>query len=329
MFIDGLIGLNKVEYNNKHYTLPILCPQDGISFQPQFDPNIIIPTQSPIIQTMNQVWDLQNFATPRQPVSAGFISESARAFMFNSLVVVPRILDMPIKLSGSLEYRIPRIARQFMPAIQQIANYQLAANPDGNIDELCYITIDGGWVEPGNLQREAACHVDGFQGARWIPKRKVNHTYTFSNVLPTFYYVQPFDFSQLDERKHNFFFEMNDQVQDSDSAFAWQPQPFEIVLMDGYTVHRGSEATKRVFRYFVRLSYEVRIFDRMGNAHNPLFDYNWEMVERDIEQLNLVRFRTNGDPANGCFPWQRPDGTPHTDRRIKTKPNLRLPRPPK
>lgn len=326
MLMDGLLRIDHVEYNNKHYTLPIFCPEGGITFQPLHDPRIVVSTSSPIIQTMNQVWDLENFKTSRHPVSAGFIPEQLRNFMFNSHTVLPRTLDMPIKMPGSLEYRIPRIARQFVPSIQHVANFQQAANPHGHIDEFCYITIDGGWVEPGNLQREAACHVDGFQGARWNPKRKVNHTYTFSNVLPTFYYVQPFDFSLLDESKHNFFFEMNDQVQDSDSAFAWQPQPFEIVLMDGYTVHRGSEATKRVFRYFVRLSYEVRIFDRMGNAHNPLFDYNWEMVERDIEQLHLTRFRTGGDPANGCFPWQRTDGTPHEDRRIKTKPNLRLPR---
>ena len=59
-------------------------------------------------------------------------------------------------------------------------------------------------VEPGVLQREAPCHVDGFQGARWDPKVRLNHTYTMGDAVPTTYYEQPFDFTRLDEKVHNF-----------------------------------------------------------------------------------------------------------------------------
>ena len=65
-----------------------------------------------------------------------------------------------------------------------------------------------------------------------------------------------------------------------------------------------------------------RVFDRLGNAHNPLFDYAWEMVERDIEQLRLVPFRANGDPSLNVFPWQALDGSPLPDDAPKTKPRL-------
>lgn len=325
MLTEGLLSVDRFEYNGKHYAVPVFCPKDGINLRPNpvgcSSPSV--PADSPIIQKLNSIWDLENFKVSRCPVSVGFIPEGKRARMFSSENVVPRTLDMPIKFPGS-EFRIPRVFSQFVPLIQQVADYELLINRQCYDEYYCYMTVDGGYVNPGDLQREASCHVDGFQGPRWNPKVRCNHTYTVSNVLPTVFYVQPFNFDELDDSKHNFFFEMNHQVQQTDSASAWQSQPFEITLMDCYTVHRGSEATERVFRYFIRLSFEVRIFDRLGNAHNPLFAYDWPMVERDIEQLGLSVFRKDGDPCNSLFPWQQPDGSAHPDRRIKTKPNLRL-----
>jgi hypothetical protein len=143
-------------------------------------------------------------------------------------------------------------------------------------------------------------------------------------VLPTAYYVQPFDLRALDERVHDFFWEMNAQVADTREAHRWQPRPAELTLMDCYCVHRGVEADHRTPRTWLRLSFEERrrVFDRLGNAHNPCFDYAWDMVERDIEQLHLIPFRTAGDPSHHVFPWQSLDGTPLPPGAPKTKPRL-------
>ena len=124
---------------------------------------------------------------------------------------------------------------------------------------------------------------------------------------------------------HDFFWEMNAQVADTDEVFRWQPRAAELTVMDCYCVHRGVEASARIHRTWFRLSFEERrrVFDRLGNAHNPLFDYAWEMVERDIEQLRLVPFRANGDPSLNVFPWQALDGSPLPDDAPKTKPRLR------
>lgn len=164
--------------------------------------------------------------------------------------------------------------------------------------------------------------MDGFQGSRQA-KTKINHTYVVSDHVPTTYYVQPFDFSHLDETRHNFFWEMNKIVAENNSAYAWRPEESEINLIDAYTVHRGSEATERVYHTWIRLSFEVRVFDRLGNAHNPLFSYDWKMVPGDIEGLNLVVFDETIDPSLRVFPWQREDGRTHDDCNINTKPNLR------
>ena len=129
----------------------------------------------------------------------------------------------------------------------------------------------------------------------------------------------------LDERVHDFFWEMNAQVADTAEAHRWQPRPAELTLMDCYCVHRGVEAEARTFRTWLRLSFEERrrVFDRLGNAHNPLFDYAWPMVERDIEALGLVAFRPDGDPSLRVFPWQAEDGTALPAGAAKTRPRLR------
>ncbi|MCE9580714.1 MAG: hypothetical protein K8W52_46770 [Deltaproteobacteria bacterium] len=140
-------------------------------------------------------------------------------------------------------------------------------------------------------------------------------------------YVQPFDFAGLDERVHDYFWEMNAQVADTDEAHRWQPRDGELTLMDAYCVHRGVEnpTDRPLFRTWLRLSFEERrrIFDRLGNAHNPLFDYAWSMVERDIEALGLIAFRRDGDPSHAVFPWQALDGSRLPAGARKTGPRLR------
>jgi len=43
------------------------------------------------------------------------------------------------------------------------------------------------------------------------------------------------------------------------------------------------------FRTFLRISFDVKEFDRLGNTLNPLFDYKWEMTPREV-QSGLIRY---------------------------------------
>jgi hypothetical protein len=307
-------------YRGKHFTVPSLS-QDGVFLEPRPEENAAaIPGDSPIIQALNQTWDLKNFKIPRRPVSLGLLPpEEREAFSRRG---APRTLDLPIKFPGS-EFRLPKELEQFRAVVQRVANYEAALN-GGCFDEYyCYLTVDQGLVRPGALQREAPCHVDGFQGARWNPKVRNNHTYVISDSIPTVYYAQPFEVEHLDEARHNFFWEFNRQVALTNSEHAWRPAPYELNLMDCYTVHRGDNAEEETFRTWLRLSFEVRIFDRLGNAHNPLFRYDWKMVPRDIEGLNLVAYDPEGDPSLRVFPWQQLDGSAYPERHKRTQPKLK------
>lgn len=308
----------KIEYRGKHYTIPVFDPADPVLLTPRPLVDLDLPTDSPILAKLGTTWDLENFKIPRRPVRLGLVPEPERAALTRR--GLPRTLDLPIKFPGS-EFRLPAAFAQLRALVQRVADVELAINPHHYDEYYCYMTVDQGDVPAGNLQREAPCHVDGFQGARWAPKVRINHTYTVSDVLPTAYYVQPFDFTALDEARHNFFFEMNRQVAATNSAHEWHAAPWELTLMDAYSVHRGAAAPVPTPRTWIRLSFEVRIFDRLGNAHNPLFRYDWPMVPRDIEGLHLETFAP-GDPTLSVFPWQAVDGTPHSDRQ-RTQPNLR------
>jgi hypothetical protein len=320
---EGVLRWDRQAYRGKHYLLPIFDTAGGITLIAR--PERARPPASPdgrVIAGIHGSWDIREFLRPRRPASLGVLD--ADELVTFTRPGAPRVLDMPIKFPDDPQYRLPRALAQFAPTIQRIVDVEHRINPH-HADYHAYLTIDQGVVEPAQLHREAPCHVDGFQGARWHPRCHTNHSYTVSDVLPTAYYVQPFDLTALDETKHDFFWEMNAQVADTDEAHRWQPAPAELTVMDCYCVHRGVEATERTPRTWLRLSFEERrrVFDRLGNAHNPLFDYAWQMVERDIEQLHLVPFRTDGDPSHNVFPWQALDGSALPAGAPKTKPRLR------
>lgn len=315
---NGADNMQKLGYNGKNFVVPSHT-KEGFEIIADAHKNLApISSDNQIIQDLNTVWNIENFLIPRKPVSLGKLtSEELEVFSQPNAL---RTLDMPIKFPGS-NFRIPNSLKQFKDVIEKVAHYEAAINPDCFDEYYCYITVDQGLVKPETLQREAPCHVDGFQGARWSPKTRINHTYVVGDSIPTSYYVQPFDLRHLDESKHNFFWEMNKIVADTKSQHVWRPEDGEINMIDAYTVHRGSEAQVETFRTWIRLSFEVRQFDRLGNAKNPLFNYDWNMVVRDIESLNLVAYDETIDASLRVFPWQNTDGNARLDK-VKTKPKL-------
>jgi len=317
------MNYDEFEYNGKHFRVPLF----DAAIRPvilKANPQAVLTpipngTQSAIIACLNTPYDYAQFLVPRKPISLGLVPDEYRSIF--SEPGVPRTLDLPIKFPGIQEIKLPHELAQFGDAIQRALNYEAVINR--KIDKYyAYLTIDQGLVKKDTLQREAPCHVDGFQGARWQPKVEVNHTYTLGDGLPTVYYPQAFDVRHLDPARHDFFWEFNKIVADTNSKHAWQPQPWEITMMDGYTVHRGTEAPEETFRTWLRLSWEVRQFDRLGNAYNPHFQYNWNMVPRDIEALRLTAFDQEMDSSLRVFPHQGLDGKPLPAGQ-KTKPNLK------
>ncbi len=316
-----LLRTETLDYRGKTFRVPIFDQADSVTLLANEEKAYPVDRESRIVKDIGTTFDRARFLEPARPVSLGTLSkeELARFTSWDDI----RVLDMPIKFPDNDEVRLPKTLAQFGEVIQRIIDVEHAVNPEHR-DYFAYLTVDQRIVRQETLQREAPCHVDGFQGARWNPKVRTNHTYTVSDVLPTAYYLQPFDLSALDEAVHDFFWEMNAQVADTQEAHRFQPGEAEITMMDCYCVHRGVESKVEQPRTWLRLSFEerTRVFDRLGNTHNPLFDYDWEMVPRDIEQLGLVAFRPDSDPSLRVFPWQDVDGKALPKGAKKTKPRL-------
>lgn len=188
----------------------------------------------------------------------------------------PRCLDMPIRLAGSQSYALPKEWRGLATLLESIIGVEHSHNPNW-VDYNTYITVDCKIVEPEEQQRHGGLHVDGFQGSRIEPKTKITRNYVMTSNGGTRFYPQPF--VVVDEKKFNVF--QGFDLQAEDYIIAHENC---VYFMDAYTVHESGIADRRGLRTFLRVTYDLKPFDRAGNTHNSMLDYNWDMVERNVHE---------------------------------------------
>lgn len=192
-----------------------------------------------------------------------------------------RCLDMPIKMAGSKEYRVPKELEQFLESISKMIAFETAHN-ENVIDFYAYLTIDQSETNGRETHREAGLHVDGFQGKRIDPKVECDRSYiSFDCDCPSFWNQSFETVEYMNEETQNVFHEF-DKTKHYSSEI--KCLPFNIYFMDCYAVHSANKA-ENTKRTFCRLSFSVRQFDRLGNSHNHLFDYKWDMFTRDINSV--------------------------------------------
>jgi hypothetical protein len=234
-----------------------------------------VDTNHFIIKTVHSDFNTDNFSFPHTPIVIEEVIN--RKFSRQNDI---RVLDCPIKFPGSSEYRIPRELMQFDETIAKVISFEHAINPFIN-DYYAYLTIDQSGVDKDRYHRNPGCYVDGFQPARINPKRPIGRAYIAYDCLPPVFYAQSFKLDHLDEARDDFFFALDDQADETAEVIF---DPYQIVLMNAYTVHKSIKANEGQYRTFFRLTYDVNIFDRFGNTHNPMFNYKWTMVSRDTQK---------------------------------------------
>lgn len=192
-----------------------------------------------------------------------------------------RCLDLPIKMAGSKEYRIPTEFNQFLEVISNAISFEVAHNED-LVNFYAYLTIDQSQTKIGDTHRNAGLHVDGFQGARINPKVWCDRSYIICDCDTPSFYNQSFEtVENMDDNTQNVFHEFDKTAHYSSEI---RCIPYCIYMMDCYAVH-GANKSISSNRTFVRLTFSVREFDRLGNSHNNCFNYNWKMIERNISQI--------------------------------------------
>lgn len=233
-----------------------------------------------ILGDVSRPWNLDEFRLERAPTRIGEIQKS----ILDQRVGL-RVLDLPIRLKGSVDdYRIPRELEPYLPLIQEIIDIEHTLFPPEVIRQYhTYITIDQAYLNEGQYMRRPGAHVDGFQGASMKEKLPINHSYIVSNLTPTVFYRQAFDFRHLTDGRHDFFIEMD---RFADDASAISTEHYNLYLMSAYNVHRADRAERSGLRTFIRISYDAMDFVREGNTWNPLFGRpTWTYTSRQDRDL--------------------------------------------
>lgn len=262
-------------YNNIEFSEALLSGKGSI-----FVPETIKSSFS--FPHMNEYWNDEHFKSNNNPSNVGTVLNQELFSLNNNI----RVLDMPIKFPNINEYRIPEEISQFEDLIKQIANFEHSFN--NKIDDLyCYITIDQKIVKQNEFTRKKGIHVDGFQGARIPEPLIIDHSYIVSDIIPTVFYDQSFEVGHnWDKSCFDYFLGFEEQA---DELKMFRFNPYEIALINAYCLHRADIVRQDTQRTFFRMSYTVREFDRLGNAKNKMFDYDWEMVARDFRGDNTCK----------------------------------------
>jgi len=226
--------------------------------------------ESPTARVVDTTWDPEQYDKVHSPVQIGRVNEK---FSFQKLGQ-PRCSHLPIKMAGDNEYRIPTEYSGFKDVLTQIVSTETALNPS-IIQYYAYLTVDQRFVPKGNSQRIKGAHVDGIPRNRDNPRsQRIDHSYIVCDCLPTKFFLHEFPQMKLcDLNKHNFFMIFDRFKDDSRSLII---DPFNIYLMNAYSVHSAINSERDVIRTFLRLEFSTLKFDREGNSKNPYFSYAWE-----------------------------------------------------
>lgn len=149
---------------------------------------------------------------------------------------------------------------------------------DRFIGSYVYLTAKNLYQIAGCAYNRPGWHSDGFM------TDDIN--YIWYNKSPTVFNCTEFNLSQDDTLSLK---EMNEQWELENN----KTYPNNTILrLDQYNIHRVGP-TSTGMRTFVKVSFSKDKYDLIGNSHNYLLDYNWEMKprkeQRNIPQSTIIK----------------------------------------
>lgn len=253
-------------------------------------------------------WNINLFNTKNTPVIIDNI-EYKDKFSYKYNDKYHWILDLPIKMPGQ-PWAIPIELEQFSEFIIKSERFERLIN--NNIDNCyVYLCIDQRPVKPNESQRRPGWHSDSFITNKThldLDSKKVqtDSIYLCYDTIPTEFSEAIFEFPSSKNKKQ---FDYNDNQQVL-KFFEDKAQYNNIITYPNYNILKiGPECIHRVGfnqtntiinRTFAKLVFSTEIFNREGNDHNYLYDYNWYMIPRTNERNNssLMAETINGISVN-------------------------------
>ena len=261
----------------------------GNSLQPDLikDGQLDHVTNSMIFAERDATWDTTAFGRAgRLPVRVFCLDESEQVELIQPSEIMCQ--DMPIKFPET-DVRLPRALFGIHNLVKEVISID-AALFERYDQDFAYLSFVQSQVRAGEIQRFSGCHVDGFQGPRLKPKLPIYRTYIITSSDSACYYPHEFQVANLDDQKDDFnaFFTAK-----ADPEQAFVAQDMAAYLINAYCVHEALPAKVTGSRSFLRISFSRRIYDRLGNTVNPMFDYDWDYKLRGQRQ-RLHQGESNG-----------------------------------
>jgi len=128
-----------------------------------------------------------------------------------------------------------------------------------------YLTVKHLYVTPSNMGNRPGWHSDGF-GTEDI-------NYIWCDKYPTEFCIQDFSITEDCETSLK---EMEEQAHILNIKTYGENT---LLRLDKHNIHR-TPVIGEGYRTFVKISISKNRYNLKGNAHNYLFDYDWEMVVR-------------------------------------------------
>jgi hypothetical protein len=178
---------------------------------------------------------------------------------------------MPIKLIGGALTTYDDRFLVFKEIIDEVCEDFINAF---SYEEWCksyvYLTAKHMYQVPNASFNRHGYHSDGFM------TNDIN--YIWSNKFPTVFNTSKFNLT-LDDRIS--IGEMEEQAKkENEITYADK----SLVRLNEYNIHKVGDNSTGGLRTFVKVSFSKDKYDLIGNAHNHLLGYNWEMKERSVER---------------------------------------------
>lgn len=238
-------------------------------------------------------FDLSALNKPNLPIVIGKITDQLEQKLFSAADNI-QAYDMPIYAPGK-GWRIPKELTPYSSVIDRIVAAERTINANiGN--SFAYLTVDSGIVAPNHFARRGGLHVDGFvSDANQARERDGvvygDNTYIICDDLGTEFYRGPFDLSKVNHDDPNAVLK----------AFAAQGKGMSYIQAEPYTIYRltvndvhavhPNDSGEYRQRTFLKCTFSVRPFNRLGSTINPLFDgLKWHYVPRDLSSRNTQNY---------------------------------------
>lgn len=175
-------------------------------------------------------------------------------------------LYMPIKILGQdsfiqIEDRLKFLSPLIVAVLKDLKKEQY------NIfDSYMYLTVKNMLITPEYLGNRPGYHSDGFM------TDDINYIWCDGN--PTIFNCSPFNLT-MDENKS--MAEMEQQALAENEVVY---PAYYLLKLDQYNIHKVAPISENMVRTFVKISVSKDKYNLLGNTHNYLLDYHWEMHKR-------------------------------------------------